>query len=69
MFCFAFLLCLAERADGQLERDVRVVPVDQQQIHGGQLEIGKALIEHLGERIRHQVALPHLGADEHVARA
>ena len=40
--------------------------MDQQKIDVRQLEIGEALVEHLGKGVRHQIVLPHLGADEDV---
>ena len=65
-FALAFFLCLAQRADRKLEWNVRVVPVDQQKVDVWQLQIGQALLQHLGERIGHQVALAYLRADEYV---
>ena len=62
----AVFLGLTQRGDRDLERDVLVVPMDQQQVDVRQLQIGEALVEHLDEICRPQVLLPHLGADEHV---
>ena len=66
MLGLAVLLGLAERADAGLERDVLVVPMDQQQIDIRQFEFDQALVDDFDEIVRHQVFLAHLGADQHL---
>ena len=44
-------------ADRDLERDVLVVPMDQQQVDVRQLQIGEALVERLDEVLRQQIVL------------
>src|SRR4030088_2034121 len=59
-------LGLTEDAEGLRQRNVRIRPVDEEQIDPGQLELGEAFIERALEIIGRELVVIDLGCDENV---